>query len=219
MKKSILPSLFLLLLPFAAGAVLAQDPSLESAGASYAPLEVSKKMSDPLVPLSSSQRNELLGEFKGLVHMGLHKVTLEKWEGKDMADCDKPQRAEDRWSYRCEIITGQGNGYYYFYPTESRTASTLQELDIRVNAADEQLLDDFRRPVQEMFGRASFVEAPTVHTKTSGPIRHWATQDDTAELFIDHTVRPEGSVRFVWMRSPLISNARASLTRAPSSEE
>jgi hypothetical protein len=189
----------------------AKDPALESAGARYAPLEVPKKGQDPLVPLSKSQRDELLGEFKGLVHMGLHKVTLQQWEGKDMADCDKPERAEDRWSYRCEIITGQGNGYYYFFPNESREASTLQELDIRVHAADERLLDDFRRPVQEMFGQASFVNRTTVRSKPTGPIRHWNTNQDVAELFMDHAVRPEGSVRFVWMRSPLITGAQALL--------
>ncbi len=190
----------------------AHDPVLESAGAPYAPLEVSKKGQDPFVPLSKTQRNELLGEFKGLVHIGLRKVTLQQWEGKDMADCDKPQRPEDRWSYRCEIITGQGNGYYYFFPNETRQASTLQELDIRVHVADERLLDDFRLPVQEMFGQASFVERTTVRAKPSGRIRHWNTNEDVAELFMDHAVRPEGSVRFVWMRSPLRAGAQASLS-------
>jgi len=187
------------------------EPVLESAGAPYAPLEVNHKGHDPLIPLSKSERDELLGEFKGLVHMGLRKVTLQQWEGKDMADCDKPQTAEDHWSYRCEIITGQGNGYYYFFPNESRQASTLQELDIRVHATDERLLDDFRRPVQDMFGQASFVEKTTVRAKPSGRIRHWNTREDVAELFMDHGVRPEGSVRFVWMRSPLASVDHASL--------
>jgi hypothetical protein len=182
-------------------------------------LEVSKRGQDPTVPLSSNQRSELLGEFKGLVHMGLRKATYETWEGKDMADCDKPQRAEERWTYRCEIITGQGNGYYYFFPNESRQASTLQELDIRVDAADERLLDDFRRPVQELFGQASFVEKTTVRSKPTGPIRHWNTGEEIAELFIDHAVRPEGSVRFVWMRSPLAAGANASLPdRQPAAE-
>ena len=191
--------------------LLAKDANLESAGAPYAPLDVSRKGQDPLVPLSKNQRNELLGEFKGLVHMGLRKVTLEEWEGKDMADCDKPQRPQDRWNYRCEIITGQGNGYYYFFPNESRQASTLQELDIRVHAADERLLDDFRRPVQEMFGQASFVDKAAVRSKPSGRIRHWNTNEDIAELFMDHAVRPEGSVRFVWMRSPLAAGSSAAL--------
>jgi len=191
----------------------AQDPTLSTAGAPYAPLDVNKKAQGGYeLPLSSSQRDELLGEFKGLVHMGLRKVAYEKWEGKEMADCDEPQDAHEAWSYRCEIITGQGNGYYYFYPNESRQASTLQELDIRVHASDEKLLDDFRRPVQEMFGKASFVEKTTVRAKPTGPIRHWMTDSDVAELFIDHSVRPEGSVRFVWMRSPLTSNAQALLT-------
>src|SRR5258708_27351248 len=92
-----------LILPFAH----AKDPVLQEAGAPYAPLDVSRKGQDPLIPLSKSQRNELLGEFKGLVHMGLRKVTLQQWEGKEMADCEKPQSFEDHWSYRCEIITGQ----------------------------------------------------------------------------------------------------------------
>jgi hypothetical protein len=187
----------------------AQDPLVASAGAPYAPLDVSKHGIDPTMPLSNNQRNELLSEFKGLVHLGLDKVSYEAWAGKDMADCDKAQRPEEKWVYRCEIITGQGNGYYYFYPSESRQASTLQELDIRVHAADERLLDDFRRPVQELFGRASFVEKTTVRSKPTGPIRHWNTGEEVAELFIDHAVRPEGSVRFVWMRSPLVAGAHA----------
>jgi hypothetical protein len=193
--------------------VWCQEPTLSTAGAAYAPSDISKKAQDPLVPLSNSQRDELLSEFRGMVHMGLRKVAFEKWEGKDMADCDRPQSKEDHWSYRCEIITGEGNGYYYFYPNESRQASTLQELDIRVQASDERLLDDFRRPVQDLFGRASFVEKTAVQSKPTGPIRHWTTPSDVAELFIDHSVRPEGSVRFVWMRSPLVSTAQASVLR------
>jgi len=189
--------------------VSAKDENVQTAGAAYAPLEVSKHAADPSIPLSRSQRDELLGEFKGLVHMGLHSVTFDQWEGKDMADCDKPQNPNDRWSYRCEIITGQGNGFYYFYPNESRRAVTLQQLDVRVDGSDEKLLDDFRRPVQDLFGRASFVEKPAVRAKPTGLIRHWTTANDIAELFIDHSSRPEGCVRFVWMRAPLVSGAQA----------
>jgi hypothetical protein len=199
-------SLFLIM-----GLARAQDPSLSTAGAAYAPLEVGKKDSDPNVQLSHSQRDELMSEFKGLVHMGMRKESYESWQGKDMADCDRPERSDDRWSHRCLIITGQGDGYYYFYPNEARQSSTLQEVDIRVHADDERLLDDFRRPVQELFGRASLVDKPSVRAKPTGPIRHWDTGSDIVELFIDRSVRPEGSVRFIWMRSPLVSSARASL--------
>jgi len=217
MNRSVILAIFLLGFVLQTG--IAQDPALESAGAPYAPLEVSKQTGrDPSVPLSHSERDELLSEFRGLVHMGLHPVAYERWEGKEMADCDKPSRSQDRWSYRCEIITGQGNGYYYFYPNESRQAATLQELDIRVNATDERLLDDFRGPVQNLFGRASFVEKASVSAKPSGPIRHWETRSDVAELFIDHGVRPEGSVRFIWLRSPLVSSAHAFLTETPSEQ-
>jgi hypothetical protein len=173
------------------------------------------KHADPIVPLSTSQRQELLGEFKGLVHLGMRSVVYDRWEGKEMADCDTPREASETWSRRCEIMTGQGSGTYYFYPSESRQTATLQHLDIRVDGADEKLLDDFRRPVQELFGRASLVLKPTVRAKATGIIRHWNTGTDIAELFIDHSVRPEGSVRFVWMRSPLVGGVQASASASP----
>ena len=192
--------------------VSAKDPVLSAAGAPYAPLDVTKHAQDPTVPLSRSQRKELLGEFKGLVHMGLRQVTFDQWEGKEMCDCDKPTRPQDRWSRRCEIITGQGNGYYYFYPSQADGKITLQNLDIRVHASDEKLLDDFRAPVQDLFGKASFVDKTAVRSKPTGLIRHWNSGSEVAELFIDQSVRPEGSVRFVWMRSPLVAGSRANLS-------
>jgi hypothetical protein len=197
-----------------------KDENLQTAGAPYAPLDVSRPLEAAAgLPLTRDHRAELLSEFKGLVHMGLRKVAYERWGGKDMADCTKPENSEQRWSYRCQIITGEGNGFYYFYPGESRETATLQELDIRMDAADEKVLDDFRRPVQELFGKGSLVERPSVLAKPRGPIRHWNTGEDIAELFIDHSVRPEGSVRFVWMRSPLVGGARASLPHRLSDPE
>ncbi len=204
-------ALVVLMWPMLAGAA---EPKLSTAGASYAPLDVSKKSQSPALPLSLSQRNELLVEFKGLVHLGLRKTSFEQWGGREMADCDRPEKKET-WIYRCEIITGQGNGYYFFYPSENRQSATLQALDIRVHASDENLLDDFRRPVQELFGRASMVEKPIVSARPSSPVRRWSTESDTAELFIDRAVRPEGSVRFVWQRSPLVSSDRVSLLNIP----
>jgi hypothetical protein len=193
-----------------------KDLTVETAGAPYAPLEVSKTVQvSPSLPITQDHRAELLSEFKGLVHMGLLKASYETWKGKDMADCAKPENPEERWAYRCQIITGEGNGFYYFYPGESRRTATLQELDIRMDAADEKVLDDFRRPVQELFGRGSMVSTPAVRAKTRGPIRHWNTGNDVVELFIDHSVRPEGTVRFVWMRSPLVGGAHAALPQKP----
>jgi len=192
--------------------VFSKDQNLETAGAPYAPMDVSRSPetgSD--MSLSKSHRAELLSQFKGLVHMGLKKATYEKWEGRDMADCMKPEKPDARWSYRCEIITGEGTGDYYFYPSESRRLATLQELDIRVDAADEKILDDFRRPVQDLFGKGTLVAKTTVQSQAIGPIRHWNTGEDIAELFIDHSVRPEGAVRFVWMRSPLVGGTQARL--------
>jgi hypothetical protein len=198
----------LLLIPFLRGLAPADGMPFVAAGEAYAPLDVSKHDAS-LTPLTASQRRELLGEFKGLVHLGLRQVSYDRWEGRDMADCTPPASSGDRWSLKCEVITGQGDGMYYFYPSQARRTATLQHMDIRVDAADEKLLDDFRRPVQEFLGKASFVEKPSVQAKASGLIRRWSAGDDTAELFIDHSSRPQGAVRFVWMRSLLAAGAQA----------
>lgn len=190
------------------------DPALTSAGAPFAPMDVSKKSTLYAMPLTVTERTELLSEFKGLVNLGLRPVSYEKWNAKEMADCDAPAAgANVSWAHRCEIITGQGNGYYYFYPNETRNISTLQELDIRLHASDEKVLEDFRRPVQDLFGRAAIVDTPTVKARPSSPVRRWSTTSDVVELFMDRSVRPEGSVRFVWKRSPLVSSQQASLPK------
>ncbi len=176
---------------------LAQEPALQSAGAAYAPTDPPKQGHDPTLPLTKFQRNELMSEFKGLVHLGLKKVTYDQWKSKELADCD--QSTKEAWRYRCEIMTGQGNAFYYFYPTGA--GAVLQKFDVRVHASDARLLDDFRTPVQDMFGRASIVEKPTENVKTRGTVRRWNPDGDVIELYMDHTTRAEGAVRFIWTRS------------------
>ncbi len=172
-----------------------------------APLDISKGVSeDSYRALSPEERHALLGEFKGLVFLGMKRAAYEKWSGKSMADCEKgpssrtTYRPEDRWNYKCEVITGQGNGFYFFYPNESRDSSTLQRLDIRVNSKDESLLHDVRHTLQTLFGRPSHQERKF----------HWETTEDIADLFIDN---PEGDsqklIRFVWDRAPLTNNHQA----------
>src|SRR5579872_1361386 len=148
-------------------------------GRPYAPLDVSHAShEDPYRILTPEERKDLLGEFKGLVHMGLEKTSYEHWSGKSMADCEsgngnkKADSGEDRWQYKCEIITGEGNGLYYFYPDESRRAYTLQRVDVRLHTGDHDLLNDVRRSLQTLFGRSSSVEGRY----------HWETTEDIAEL-------------------------------------
>ena len=64
---------------------------------------------------------------------------------------------------------------------------------------------------KEFILQVSLVQKPVVRAKATGVIRHWNTGTDIAELFIDHSVRPEGSVRFIWMRSPWVAGQQASL--------
>lgn len=200
-KYPVIPLTTLFMSFFLLETAVAQELPLSTAGAPYAPLDVSKRNGqDPVVPLSKIQRQELLGEFKGLVHMGLRKVPLERWEGKGMADCYRPESESESWTYKCEIITAQGNGLYYFYPSGARQQAALQQLDIRIHAADAKLLDDFRKPIQELFGIASFVDKPFVPAKPAGRIRHWNTGSDLAILFVDRLSDPEGCIRFVWRR-------------------
>lgn len=190
----------------------AADQGLATASVPYAPLDIAQaKHPDANVPLSKTERRELLGEFKGLVYMGLQKVAYNRWPGKSMADCYPAESPKEAWQYKCEIITGQGNGFYYFYPNESRQSLTLQHVDIRIHAADQALMDDFRKPLQDMFGKAGVATQTMLAARPASPIRHWNTGNDVADLFVDQSVRPQGSVRFVWMRTPLVGGSQARL--------
>jgi hypothetical protein len=155
-------------------------------------------------PLSKRQRKVLLGEFKGLVHLGLRKTTYSQWEGKDMGDCMHAENSTEHWTQKCIIQTAQGEGTYYFFSSDSQQSANLQDIDIHIDAASAKLLDDFRGPVEDYFGKSSLVERPFVQAKTSGPIHHWDVENTVVELFMDCSTRPEGSVRFIWVRSPQI---------------
>lgn len=164
---------------------------------------------DPYRTLTQEEREDLLGEFKGLVHMGLEKASYERWSGRNMSDCESASGArqaaggEDRWQYKCEIITGQGNGFYYFYPNESRQAYTLQRVDVRLHTGDRGLLNEMRRSLQGLFGKSSSVDGRY----------HWETTEDVAELFIEGPDGdPQKLIRFVWNRSPLTGSRQAMLS-------
>jgi len=176
-------------------------------GRPYAPLDVSQEShEDPYRTLTPEEREDFLGEFKGLVHMGMEKTSYDRWSGKSMSDCESAGNNQaagdwkDRWQYKCEIITGEGNGFYYFYPDESRRAFMLQRVDVRLHTGDHGLLNDVRRSLQTLFGRSSSVD---------GHYR-WETAEDVAELFVES---PEGDsqklIRFVWNRAPLGGNRQA----------
>jgi hypothetical protein len=177
----------------------ASDVVTATEGRPYAPLDVSHEHQDPYRTLSKEERDDLLGEFRGLVHMGMEKASYERWSGKSMSDCE-PARVqaksvpwEDRWQYKCEIITGEGNGFYYFYPNALRQTSTLQRVDVRLHTSDHSLLNDLRQSLQSLFGRSSSVDGKY----------HWETGEEIAELSIDSPQDdPQRLIRFTWNRTP-----------------
>jgi hypothetical protein len=130
-----------------------------------------------------------------------------------MADCAAPENRSERWHYRCEVITAQCNGFYYFYSSEDRRAATLQQVEVKVHASESQLMDDFKTFLRKLFGRERVLEPQEARLPARGAVRHWATHQDTADLFMDISENPAGVVRFVWKRAPLASaeQARADL--------
>jgi hypothetical protein len=188
---------------------LASDPTLSTAGAPYAPLDA-KNRKDPTVPMSGSEREELMSEFRGLVALGLQPQPFEKWQGRSMADCYAHERSE-AWRQKCEIITGQGRGWYYFYPNEARGANTLQHLDIRLDVGDTKLVEDANRQLRGLLGSPEVVPQDKAGVRAKGAVRHWNTGKDVADLYIDVSETPEGRVRFVWKRSPLVAGGSARL--------
>ncbi|HVO32648.1 MAG TPA: hypothetical protein VMU17_01955 [Elusimicrobiota bacterium] len=200
------------------GSIPAAEVGLSTAGASYAPMDASKESAhDPLVPMSAEERETLVKEFKGLVSMGVERTVYERWPGRPMSDCYPRNsvmggvEAPEGWMYRCEMMTGRGDGFYYFYPSQSRRGATLQHVDIRLEAYDPKLLDDVRRSLHPLLGVPIRPPADLKPVATAkGMIHHWDTGADVAYLFDDAPpTRPQGSVRFLWSRSPLAGNHQA----------
>jgi|SRR6185437_10170671 len=203
---------FFLLIFLSAGPALLSmaDMNLETAGTSKAPLEISKEsLRDPTLPLTKDQRKSFVSEFKGLVYMGLEKASYERWQGRSMSDCVSAEQSPKNapgWEYKCELITGQGGGNYFFYPSENRRRCTLQRIDIHLDAADARLVDDLRASLQALLGRG----VPTF--KNQRPGRHWDTGEEVADLFIDSSdPRAPEAVRFVWNRSAQAASSQAKL--------
>ena len=193
---------------FAAVVPLRADLTLNDAGAPYAPTEVNKKEETALY-LSPSELEDVMKEFRGLVAMGLRPEAYDRWGGRSMADCFPPDQSSESWRYRCEIITAQCNGFYYFFPNESRRNATLQQIDIKIHASENELMDALKKSVRSLFGRETVLEPRQAGVKARGPVRHWNTGTDVADLFVDVSENPAGLVRFVWKRSPLIGGDHA----------
>jgi hypothetical protein len=167
----------------------AADLSLSTAGAHFAPLDV-KTQKDPEVPLSRSKRKELLVEFRGLVSMGAKNYNYDGWSGRDMSDCVSDPG--EVWRYRCEIIMGQSNAYYYFYANGSGSAH-LKRIDVRLQTTDTTMLQDVRPSLQGLLGRGESLAG-------SPPGRRWKNDSEEAQLYYDE--RTGGGVtRFTWRRS------------------
>lgn len=141
--------------------------------------------------------------------MGMRSDSYERWGGRSMADCFASENRSARWSYRCEVMTAQCNGVYYFYPTGSRQASTLQEMEVNVHVSEPQSLNDFKISLRSLFGREKALEPRAARLPARGAVRHWETPNDRANLFMDVSENPAGWIRFVWKRGSIaIGNER-----------
>jgi len=196
-----------------AAASYAAELTVSDGHVPYAPMDIRQKGASPSASLSRAERKELVQEFRGLLSLGTRNHSFESWSGKSMADCYEPDNAGDRWKHKCEIITGQGNGFYYFYEDSSRRAATLQRVDVVLQTSDEHLLKELRPTLLQIFGRREMMVNARPGLKTVGPIRHWNTGQDIADLYLDATTSLNGTVRFVWTRAPLTATRQAQLPK------
>ena len=171
-----------------------------------APLEV-RKGETPSMSLSKDEAKEITSEFGGILYMGVHNYTYEKWPGKEMSDCQKG--TSESWCYQCEMITGHANTYYTFYNDPVHHSCTLQQMDAHFQVADSAILKDLKRPVRSLLGDATYdVKSDTRDPEWngSGNAWKWKTDRDLAYLYMDSeemTSNGEGQARFQWRRSPL----------------
>lgn len=189
----------------------ASDLDVSTASYPYAPIDA-KLRGNVASSLTRAERRELASEFRGLLAMGKRNYDFDSWSGKPMADCYAPERPTDRWKHKCEIITGQGNGFYFFYDVSGGEA-ILQQVEVFLQASDPILLDELNPTLRHLFGRREMIVPKRPGYKTVGPIRHWNTGEQIADLFLDASQSPNGTVRFVWSRGALVRTAQASLPK------
>lgn len=134
---------FLLLLLFAVGGGPAKaDFSLSTAGAPVAPADAESAKKDPFVPLSSSDRREMVREFKALLSMGAQTATSTHWVGNSMADCQNRTSSQETFCRKCEIQMGNSQADYVFYNASSQCR--LRDVEVTLNSADKTLLKELK---------------------------------------------------------------------------
>lgn len=167
--------------------VVRADPTLVSAPSRYAPLEVSKGQ-DPSIPLTKSQRRDIVKQFEGLLYMAVHGNSYEKWPGRSMSDCS-PGRSGP-WRYQCDITMPNAHGVYFFYPHR------LQRMEVQFGVSDSSLLVDLKRRLDSIFGQGK---------KLGHSTWRWKNGAQSATLLMMDPSEIPGSgfplLRFQWERS------------------
>lgn len=192
----------------AAVPVRTAEMTLSNSNSPRAPLTVSKGKS-PSASLSREERKDLIQEFRGLLSFGTKNHPLASWKGRSMADCYAPQQATDRWAQKCEIITGQGNGFYYFYGGDAVKGPTLQHVEVFLQTSDQAMLAELRPTLRRLFGTRELVVQNRPGVAALGSIWHWNTGEEFADLFLDAHHSTNGTVHFVWTRAPLATTKQA----------
>jgi hypothetical protein len=139
-----------LVLTLVAGSAHAVDFVLATAGAPVAPGDAQQAQRDPFVPLSASQRHEIVREFKALLSMGLEKSSPERWVGRDVADCQKRTSSKDAFCSKCEVQMGDTHADYVFYP--SGASCQLRDVEVVVDQTDAVLLKDLKPQAKHYAG-------------------------------------------------------------------
>lgn len=183
-------------------AALAAEISLSNSNRPYAPSSPSSKGHSPSASLSKNEAKEMVSEFRGILSMGARNHAFEGWKAKEMVDCYEPE-ASDPWTHKCEIITGQGNGFYYFYRSPGAASATLQRVEVYMQTSDERFLEELKPTVRHLFGGRERNVASQPGLTSVGPIRHWESGSHVGDLFLDGKASMNGTVRFIWTRSPL----------------
>ena len=118
------------------------DFSLTTAGSPAAPVDAEAAKKDPFVPLSPSQRHELVREFKALLSLGTQQSSSVHWVGNDIADCQTKTSAQDPYCRKCEIQMGNSHAEYLFY--KAGLQCRLRDMEVTVESGDTALLKDLK---------------------------------------------------------------------------
>lgn len=179
------------------------DAELSYGAAAY----VSPILDWPTSASDAKRRKSRVRQFKRLLALTLSDRTIERWPGRQTADCVYPLMGiwgdgawAPSWSERCRELTGESQGYFYFSYNPFQQTETIQRIEIVVPGAGWPMKKELLGHLNHILGKSVAI-IPKGSPKGSRPVWRWKPGKGKAILREEVVgIKKTPVMRFIWYR-------------------